>query len=1236
MTQNISLVEPAKVRTLLVPIGQWTRSSFTEKVGALQERFEARLVDITPIEDPNFNPQGFPQGRLLFDFHTSLIEEEQSLFLHDFEVYRKTFVVVGLVNKENEVPQKLLDTLHRRYPDPISHNLLYFDDKQLPASPNIYCASTTNLETVVCDIGRGFLEALGQYYASYKHVTLRSPGAIGGTSVTKTILVPQPSVTTSSSPSMRVTSNPIDATVNSTVKRSTSLKSLSLSSTASSDQHRAKARQCKILGNFKLLAGQYLDSLNSFAEAAMTLHKYHDHIWLGSALEGLALSVILLTYLQVPFQIPSIISLICSPKDFESVPTCTVSQRNSMSSINVQSPRNSMGTKSTKINAIDSQNVAIPLLYKSISDKVLHYYEMSISHNREYVPQIVFCEHILRTAQFMAYCHSHNEFDRDLLKPSMSSESSKLANTTSDTPNSLREYFSKLEVCLTANKLFDLQLKEMDIFCQVKVFASLAALYSKMGFKRKYAFMLRILLVSLLPRNVSDSVFSVINSTHHDSLLTLIQAYGINKQPEHLIKDAASCGWVTIQKNILMLAINISVKTQHTEKVCEFSLMLLQKYSHALTRSEQTNLLRSNILANSNISQSVTYWDPFLLRNLDIIQLENHKEIPQEKCITVNKADVGSQRHSQVFNPYKNRGIRDITEKSKSEETFTRFLLGETAELIVVLQNPFKFDLEITQLAFRKKDEEIVSILSDSLRRELPFTIKPNSMASLHLPVTFIKETESVYELTGLQVGVFGLTPTSFDIVNSEKRREEHGIEDKRAISDRYKFRVINEQPQVEFVSSTLDENSIMMLDGTKQSFEIVLRNQSLSKAANYLEFTHVTNVESELGSDYWKRLAPDDLYDVEKQLEWVQDHCLKMRNVPAEIPANSNVTLTIDIDVSQASFQLKNFELKLLYGCKNEVESDYVFTKTLVVPFNISLRRSIEVSSLEMVPASKELLQAESSFLRTAGASVNTLNAESLALLLIDVRNSWDENATVLMHFGEYQCEPETLGSHSTKRFILPIDGLHPLVNWSTKEIPSLVRGRQYVNSGLARDQTAAMRRSFWCREMLMESLRCEWKLHDSASTSGSVHFRQFLDKIGPRDVDILCQHRDVPYRVSLFSSKAKVLVGENIKLEAQVSLTDAHNSAALKAQVQVEFLIYNRRTGLALPSSNTRLLYNGQLSCLTNPNNDYPVTLEITPIDPGDYEVGCCVNSSYFNEQPVYVRVERPPSILTESSSS
>ncbi|SCU88779.1 LANO_0D03048g1_1 [Lachancea nothofagi CBS 11611] len=1221
MPQDVSLVEPAKVRTLLVPIGKWTRSDFTDKVTALQERSEARLVDITPLNDTNFNPQGFPQGRILFEFHTRQFNEEQTLFLHDFELYRKTFVVIGLVKKEDQKPQSVLELLQKKYPDSISHNLVYFNT-EISQLKNVYCASSSNLETIVCDIGRNFLEALGLYYASYKHVTLRSPGAIGGTAISKTSLMRQPQVASTSSVSTRVISNPLDTTANSTVKRSASLKSLGLNS-VSSDQHRAKARQCKILGNFKLLAGRYVDALNSFAEAATTLHKYHDNIWLGSALEGLVISMLLLSYLRVPFQVPVIISIICPVKDFEQSSNMSNVQRNSTSSGSFQSPRNSLSSVSSRINIIESQNVAMPLLIKSVSERVLHYYELSLSHNTEYAPQIVYCEHILRVARFMSYCHSHSQLDKDLLK-SVYTDENPTSLEAPPSSTSLSQYFSKCEICQFVNKLFELQLKEMDVISQIRVYISLGLIYRDLGFQRKQAFVSRILLVSLLPRHISDNIFDMLDDSHHDTLNSLLEAYGIYKQPEILIEHAANCTWVTLQKNILMLAINMASKNGNKQKVCEYSLTLLQKYSHVLTQNEQKILLENNILSFTQGIPDLVYWDPFLLRKLRITQLENHKSIPQEKLLETDEVEEHAQRHLEVFNPFKENGVHGVTEKMKTCKIVPSFLLGETAELVLTFQNPFKFDLNVTHLSFEAADDMIVNFLSNSAKRELPFKVSANSLASIHVPVTFTKETHGKQTIKSLVVGVFGLKPTSFDIVMSEKTKGENESDTQRAKLESFEFRVINEQPHMEFVSSSFNDNSCMMLEGTKETFQIVLRNQSLSQPANYLQFTHKTNVESNLNPDYWKKLGPDDLYDIETQLKWMQRKCIVIRDKPQEIPANSSVELTVEIDVTQASFDFKSFEISLEYGHKMEKNSTSVYTKTLVMPFNVTLKRSLEAPNLEVVPLTEELKECENSVIRGVD-KVAVLDPNDLALLLLDIRNSWDANATLRVHFNEFSIEPETLNSHSTKRFVIPIKKNLQSSDWGSKEIPKLVSGRQFVSSGMTRDEITTMRHKFWCREMLLESLKCEWRFQDSRAVRGSINFRQYLDMIDTRTVDILCQRREAPYHVNVFASKPTLPLGDTLRLSAQL-LANKQHPAYTEDLVQIEFLLYNRRTGLALAKSNTRLLYNGQLTFLVNPKNSSPVELEITAIDAGEYEVGCCINSSYFSDTPVYFRVLRP----------
>ncbi|KAM3160478.1 hypothetical protein ACU8KH_04611 [Lachancea thermotolerans] len=1217
--KEYSLLGPAAVRTLVVPIGQWERESFLKKVQLYQERFEARLVDITPLEDATFNPQGFPQGRLMFWFHTNMLNEEQMLFLHDFEPYRKTFVVVGLVNTLDQDPQSSLEALQKRYPDSISHNLVYFG-VSVPESKNVYCATSSNVETTVCDIGRNFLEALSLYYSSYKHVTLRSPGAVGGTSVTKTSLMRQPAAAPASAVS-RVAS--MDTSSTSGLKRSGSIKSLGLNAT-SADQQRAKARQCKILANFQLLAGRYVDSLNNFADAAFTLHKYHDYIWLGSALEGLIISMVLLSQLRVSFQIPAIVSLLCQIKDFEQLPQATSSQRNSLSSAPMQSPRNSVSSMSSKVHTVDVQNVALPPLIKALSEKILHYYEVSLSHNTEYAPQVVYCEHVLRILSYMTSYH----YPRTSSK--IPSQSDGLQTPRNSDPlwtqDSSADCFTKWEICQFSNKLFELQLKEMDLVSQIKIYTSLACIYRDIGFHKKQSFVSRILLVSLLPQLESEAIFNFWKETEDETLKSLLGAYGIHRQPETLIEDAADCSWVTIQKNILLLCISMASKIYDKQKVCEYSLILLQRYSHVLTQSEQNSLIQNNILPAAGDTNILGYWDPFLLRNLQIIHLENRREVPQEKLIGAEEPGETKQRHSQVFNPFKQNVINSVTDQKRVSETAKKFLLGETAELVLTFQNPFKFNLEISHLSFDADDEKLVQFLKNSTIHELPFRVKANSMRSLHLPVTFLKETGGkTHLLKRLNVGVLSLKPTSLNIVLAENFKNPEKHTTSRAKLGSFEFQVIAEQPEIEFMSSTLNENTCMILDGTKKTFEIVLRNQSLCRSANYLQFTHITNVEMNLKSDYWKNMSPDDLYDAEYQLKWMQNNCIKILNAPDTIPPNTSVTLNLDLDVTKASFQFSKFEIVLEYGYKPDGTARSIFTKTLRIPFDVTLKRSLEAPSLEVVPLIEHIRGEDGALISTDRindkATSNHSAKTGSALLLLDIRNSWYDGAKLRVHFEDYSSEEEILASTNTKRFVIPIKKYSFDHDWDHKEIPKLVSGRQFVSSGMAQDEITIMRRKFWCREAILKGLKCDWKLQDASQTAGSLDFRQFLDKFDARTVDILYTQRDSPFNVEISTQRSELRLGETLSICAKIGFNQKFPCSEAKP-AKLEFLIYNRRTGKLLPRSNTSILYNGQLSKRIIPKYDSEVKIELVPIDKGDYEVGCCLES-VFNDVPVYFRV-------------
>ena len=240
------------------------------------------------------------------------------------------------------------------------------------------------------------------------------------------------------------------------------------------------------------------------------LYKVRDYLWLGSALDGVSICFLLLSYLGLSYQIPQIVSLICpvekvnletgstgvSPVDTKSKAavssTTSVTPRNSISIAAMQSPRNSIMSLSAPALNIDVESINLPLLIKCISDKVLYYYDLSLMHNSEYAPQVVYCEFLLKTLTFMTSCYKSSEFSKDVLDNIVNNQHEPLSNI----PNN--PIFPRFEIYFYTNKLFELQLKEMQIEAQIKIYSTLAEVYRVLGYKRKQLFVLRLLMVALL------------------------------------------------------------------------------------------------------------------------------------------------------------------------------------------------------------------------------------------------------------------------------------------------------------------------------------------------------------------------------------------------------------------------------------------------------------------------------------------------------------------------------------------------------------------------------------------------------------------------------------------------------------------------------------------------------------------------------------------------------------------
>ncbi|KAG0667912.1 hypothetical protein C6P45_005235 [Maudiozyma exigua] len=1282
-----SFVSPGRIKTLVLPIGKWKQDQFIEAVKRIRDYSEIRLLDITPIDSPLFTPQGFPNGRLFFDFDYTSNNDSLELFLYDFQPFRKTFIVIGLVNDDSSIEQNLR-ILKEKYQTVISMNLIYYDsnDPKILDSelPNVFHTNFSlkpnNLETIICDIGHNFLEALSRYYSSYKHVTLRSPGAIGGNSISKAIITrygphntlvnPTDIQKTSSNSSKRLSS--FEMTTNS-IKRSASLKlANTLSTSDSRTQQKSRGRQLKIIGNFQLLAGRYLDALTSFTESVTLLYKLRDFLWLGSAIDGIAICFISLTYLNTPFQVPEIIHLLCplqtvdqlssitTPATTNSIKTpaqtpartSTSAQnipRTSISTIppNLQSPRNSTNITASFLD-IDISTINLPHLIRKMAEKILYYYELTLTSNNEYVPNIVYCDFVLKTLSFMVACHNEQTLPPEILQTIMHEDPPKFIMKCTDLDDNDIE-FSKEDIYMFATKLFELQLDTLSIESQVNVYMTLATTCKILGFQRKEAFTLKLLLKSL--ESFGENLFW--SNNHREIIHDILCTYGITKRKsESNVSDSKDMSWFILQKGALNLCVSLAKKVNDVELIAELSIKLLTNFTHILTASEQNILFKEFIqpcITNGSIKE---YWDPFVIRNCSIQRLEfdepgtQSAKLPVEMNIKdIDKSplkDTKTQvKTDEVFNPFKISTTKKV--KFAPEKVNDNILLvGDKAEFTCTLQNPFKFDLHITKLQFGSEIAKYCELKDEYLTKSNPYIIKPESFKDITIQIVLKKSTTSDGCLIDrLLLSAFGLPNQELKIVNSEqhtisidtvKKEYEASTDDvtdiNLPVNERCNYgsldlRIFPEQPQLQITNkSNIAENSLMILDGTKTKVLLNIRNKSLSCPIDYMSFHIISNIERDLKNDYWKKYQTDDLYAFEKQLEMLKKSAITVNNAPKKMKPGEDISLEIEVDVTNAPFTFSEFDLVIKYGMTVE-NSENIYVKELEIPYEVTIQKTIEVANLDIIPLNEEMTAGNNSvdWIKYVHEKLNNNSGENIhdfVLLLLDFRNSWLDGLNLQVQFDDFGSKKYLIETGHTLRMIIPIRKIEfEKKGFSNKQIPHVVAGRQFIQSGLKVEEETELREQFWCREYILDRLKCRWNFFHDVDLNGSIDVRKFLEKFDSKMVSTLYKGKSL-FTVKLFANNTTVNIGDNLKLGVQLENTRTKTTDQIPPQRKLNIWIIDHKTSKILPRSNSRILYSGTLSKMISTNKPFTTEFNLLPVEPGTYEI-CAAVARLESQDPL-----------------
>lgn len=702
----------------------------------------------------HFNPQPYPNGRVLYDIVTST-NDLNILQLHNFEPFRKEFIVVAIGTYEAHVDtEDIAHTLNASFPNAIVHNVILFDTpldvikaKVIPSdhSPKTSFyhhdleVVTGGLDSILVEITRNYLHSLDNYVNSFTIVTLRSPVSEG-----------------------KVLVKTIHKNSNTNQKRFSSGNFISsLIETKMKLQH--VGRKNKVMGNFYLLAGKYTDAMNEFSEAILALKKCEDYLWLGSALEGMLITIALLQYIGANFQMPVLAltaALQISSKKLQSLASLdtTSTTRSSMDSIrsalsssnstpqvnipNSITPRNSLASQRNSINGGELNDVLFPELFKLVYNKILKSYHLSTSDFENCIPDVILAEYILRATKFMIQIRR--------LGTEVTKSLTNLVNTPQQEESS--KFYSREEILRELDNVYLIQLTEIDFVEQCNIYCVLASIYFELKAHRKQSFILRTLIVSLSrklkekPDSISESIKQMSRegggndvSSIYSLFEMLFEAYKVTSKPEENIKDAylnLQGNWISLQILLLRLCMNVAEIMKDYPFLLKVCSVLLTRYTHCLPPNDQIRLKEMIdysvfVSRRNSIELHTPYWDPFIVRDARLSITRSKNELLPFDEYEVQDTPLEGKTKAGVFDPYT---------KAKPQVVEDLLIVNEVYQLVLTLQNPFAFEIEINELKIVSEIEDEIQTLQHLTRP----VVESNSIVSSKLMTKQQKTVPSV------------------------------------------------------------------------------------------------------------------------------------------------------------------------------------------------------------------------------------------------------------------------------------------------------------------------------------------------------------------------------------------------------------------------------------------------------------------------------------------------------------
>lgn len=634
-------------------------------------------------------------------------------------------------------------------------------------------------------------------------------------------------------------------------------------------------------------------------------------------------------------------------------------------------------------------------------------------------------------------------------------------------------------------------------------------------------------------------------------------------------------GWPELQVGVLREAVAVAKALPDYPAVAQFSLSCLKTLQNILDPGDQYYLYNTSASAlvtaqRRGENKVVEYWSGRPALSITAVQLPLMK-LPMEKPISalqLRASDVApiltGATDPFLYNPRRATGAQGRT----------LIVQNEAVEFILILQNPFVFDLELQSVSLSMSG---VPFISQSARVVIP-------AGSFHRLVLSGKGAEpGMLTVRGCIVQAPGGAPCEFVIPLPSEEQEERLSRKRSALaceSGRFKhpglacrpwvhppvrtraetksarnsspvqlleFKVVPELPLMRIRRTSVMHGALMLYEGERSVIRLTLENVShlpvdfvrLAFDDSTVAFAQQALSEGEM--------SVFETYETEYNLlhrplfSWNKDEL-------QAVAPGQKTTLNV-VSYGKAGCTEGTIHISYAYVHRQkegDAQPDVFHTRQLSYPVLVTVYQMLECSSMDILPFPAYVPPPTTSRRQArANMCIDDESGDGWCLFSVEVRNSYGQPFEVFFDRVQEGAPPATssvtISPGSTSRIVIPLKRLLLPADLLAQPIPTL-SDRQFVvnKEKLAAEQQRLQRELFWYREELFKCICGRWK-ESGGTRDGELSLRQqrltksALDVLRLEETDVylsLYTHDDdgnehvVPKRAGIFYPPANEFV--------------------------------------------------------------------------------------------------------------